>query len=605
MSRSRRAALSLPRSLRGRLLFLICLATLPAVLFAFFVAENERSAALTRTERDALHLASLVSREHAHQIQGARDLLSWLGTKMTAEGVGSPILEDPGFLPALLAGHPQLANIGVLSPDGEVLASAYPLPSYRSWRDNPAYEAALQTDEVVSGTYLVSPIFERPTLNLAYAVRDAGDEVIAVLFDGLDLAWLSELDLESGLPEGFTLFIADSGGQVLAQADEGGTDVEGASGQRIDGVADLAQSQHGRVLEIGDTGDRRYFVAVPLQGAPELFAVVALPHDQVVEEANSAFYRTLAGLTVLTLFTIAAVFIAAELGFLRGLRSLARAAKRLGSGDLSARARAPRAHDELASVTTAFNEMAESLADRQREAVDAQARLRALASRLDVAREAEAARISRELHDEIGQTLTSLKIDLSQLQACCPSDDLPRPCASALQEGTASMARRLDDAVNFVRRISSDLRPGVLDRLGLIAALQWQAREIEARTGLVVQVEAEVADGALDELVSVTLFRIAQEALNNVVRHAQAKFVEIDLVSKENETVLAVRDDGTGIDTAAIDSMDSLGLIGMRERATLIGGQFSISGAPQQGTIVTVTVPLPLSTEGADAHTAG
>ncbi len=601
MSRIRRT----PLSLRGRMLFLICLATLPAVLFAFFVAGNERSAALERTELDALHLAGLASREHAHQIQGARDLLSWLGTKMAADGLQSPILEDPGFLEALLAGHPQLANIGVLSPDGEVLASAYPLSSYESWRDNPAYIAALRSEEVASGTYVVSTIFERPTLNLAYAVRDANDEVMAVLFNGLDLAWLSDIDRQNGLPDGLALFIVDSGDRLLAVADSGGAEVENTSAPRIAGVSELSQSQQGRVLEIGDTGDRRYFVAVPLQESPELFAAVSLPYDRVVEQANSAFYRTLAGLTVLTLFTIAAVFIAAEFGFLRGLRSLARAARRLGAGDLAARAKVPRAHDELASVTTAFNEMAESLAARQREAVDAQTRLRALASRLQVAREAEATRISRELHDEIGQTLTSLKIDLSRLASSCSPDDRPPHCAAALQEGAAAMTRQLDDAVDFVRRISSDLRPGVLDRLGLTAALEWQAREIETRTGLAIQVESEVDDGALDELVSVTLFRIAQEALNNVVRHAQAKVVQIDLATTGEDTVLVVSDDGRGITTDAIDSGESLGIIGMSERATLVDGRISIHGAPHEGTTVTVTVPVQTRAEGADAHSPG
>jgi len=192
MVRGKKASVSLLFSLGGRLLFLICLATLPAILFTFLVAENERTAALARTERDALHLAGLASREHAHQIQGARELLSWLGVKLAREGLGSPIIEGSEFLEALLAGHPQLANVGILSPSGQVLASAYPLASYRSWADNPAYVAALESHDVTAGTYVISPIFERPTLNHAFAVRNADDEVIAVLFNGLDLGWLSE-----------------------------------------------------------------------------------------------------------------------------------------------------------------------------------------------------------------------------------------------------------------------------------------------------------------------------------------------------------------------------------------------------------------------------
>ena len=142
-------------SLRGRLFFLICLATLPALLFTFFVARNERIAAVARTEQDALHLARLASREHAHQIRGARALLLWLGEKLAAEGLTSPIVTDPSFLPALLAGHPQLANIGVLSADGEPLTSAFPLKNRQSWKDNPAYRAALKSVTVETGTYVI------------------------------------------------------------------------------------------------------------------------------------------------------------------------------------------------------------------------------------------------------------------------------------------------------------------------------------------------------------------------------------------------------------------------------------------------------------------
>ena len=150
MSLRRRTPASVLLSLRGRLLFLICLAILPAVLFSFFVAKSERSATLVRTEQDALHLAGLAGREHAHQIRGASELISWLGAKVARDGLSSPVVTDPAFLRALLAGHPQLANIGIVSPEGRVLTSAYPLANYRSWSDNPAYLAALRSDGVVA-----------------------------------------------------------------------------------------------------------------------------------------------------------------------------------------------------------------------------------------------------------------------------------------------------------------------------------------------------------------------------------------------------------------------------------------------------------------------
>ena len=604
MNRRKRTPASFLFSLRGRLLFLICLAILPAVLFTFFVAQSERAAKLVRTEQDALHLAGLAGREHAHQIRGASELLTWLGAKVARDGLSSPVITDPSFLRALLAGHPQLANIGVLSPEGRVLTSAYPLASYRSWKDNPAYLAALRSEGAVAGSYLISPIFKRPTLNHAYAVRDAKHDVIAVLFGGLDLGWLSEMSRQSNLPDGFSLLVTDGDGRVLAGSDPAHPGVTGTDDVRITGIAELAKSQRGRMLEVRGAGVRRYFVATPLE-ATGLFVVAGLPYDSVLRQVNATFYRTLIGLGVLLVFTVVAVFIAAELGVLRGVRSLARAAQRLGAGDLTARATASRGHSEFSSLAMAFNTMADSLAARHREAVDTQARLRALASRLQVVREAEAARISRELHDEIGQVLTSLKIDLSRLPLQCIVSEAHKPCATVLQKEVATMSEQIDAAVDFVRHISSDLRPGVLDKLGLTAALEWQARATEARTDLVVQVEADNVGPRLDERSSVTLFRIAQEALTNVVRHAEASLVEISLVTTEDSVVLTVRDDGKGIATDSIESNESVGLIGMRERAMLINGQLTIHGGPGRGTTVSVTAPLQSTPEVADAHSNG
>ncbi len=590
---------SLLFSLRGRLLFLICLATLPAVLFTFFVAETERKAVVARAERDALHLARHASREHAHQIQGARELLVWLGAKLAREGRQSPLLADPDFLRALLAGHPQIANIGALSPEGDVLTSAYQLPTYRSWKDNPAYRAALHSDTVAAGAYIASPIFNRPTLNHACAVRDEAGQIIAVLFNGLDLEWLSRLAEQSDFPAGFALFITDQEGRVLARGGHGPAE-HAEVPTHIPDIAALARGPHGRMVDTRGTGGRRYFVATALAQAPGLYVAAELPYERVLRQAVSAFYRTLLALGVLTLFIIAAVFMGAELGILRGLRSLARTAQRFGAGELAARASVPRGHDELTALARAFNTMAASLAARHREALEAQARLRALTQRLHRVREAEAARIARELHDELGQVLTSLRIDLSRLPGLCQAAQSP-PCAAALRTTVDRLNQQIGATIDFVRHISAELRPGVLDKLGLTAALQWLARDVEARTNLAVQVEVDDPGGAPADIVAVTLFRITQEALTNVVRHAHASVVEISLGGTADELVLTIHDNGAGIVASAVESGASLGIIGMRERATLIHGRVAIYGVPGQGTTVRVTAPRTTPPEPDDA----
>lgn len=595
MSHRVRSPTSFLFSLRGRLFFLICLATLPALLFTFFVARSERAGALERTRQDALHLSRQVSREHAHQIRGARELLRWLGDKLASEGLASSIVTEPSFLRALLAGHPQLANIGVLSADGLPLASAFPLRNHKSWKDNPAYRSALKSKTVATGTYLVSPIFERPTLNHALAVRDEHDSIIAVLFNGLDLEWLRRMAREVDVPEGYSFSIIDSKGYVVASGVAGDTaprlvsEPPGKSGSPIGPVR-------------ATDGVDRYVVTVPLEEMPGLYAAVSLPYDRVVQDVNSAFYRTLGALGLLTLFNVVAAFIAAELGILRRVRSLALAARRFGGGDLSARAIAPRGDNEFAALVTEFNTMADTVAMRHREAVNAQSRLRALSRRLQTAREAEAARISRELHDQIGQLLTSLKIDLSRLHSALHADDAQ---SALVRERAAEMIQQIDAAVGFVRRLSAELRPGVLDRLGLVAALEWQAGELEKRTNLRITVDADIDDRAIPELVSVTLFRIAQEALTNVVRHAEASVVTIGLTTKGDEIILTVHDDGRGITTSAVESTESLGIIGMLERAAAIDGRVSIEGGPDRGTMVAVTAPLTQAFEADDADSAG
>jgi signal transduction histidine kinase len=200
---------------------------------------------------------------------------------------------------------------------------------------------------------------------------------------------------------------------------------------------------------------------------------------------------------------------------------------------------------------------------------------------------------------------TSLKIDLSRLQSDCPLEEQEKGCAMALREDVDAMNQQIAAAMDFVRRISSELRPGVLDKLGLTAALEWLARETEERSDLVVQIEADHVDSTLDELISVTLFRIAQEALTNVVRHAQARMVEIHLTTTAEEIVLEIRDDGEGIPMDSISSNESLGIIGMRERVMLINGRLSIRGVSGQGTTVSVTISQQPALEVTHAHSAG
>ena len=217
----------------------------------------------------------------------------------------------------------------------------------------------------------------------------------------------------------------------------------------------------------------------------------------------------------------------------------------------------------------------------------ARKQLRDLAGYLQAAREEERTHIAREIHDEFGQALTALKMDLSWLTKRLPPDQ-PR-----LAEKVSAMSDLVDSTVQTVRRVATELRPGLLDHLGLAAAIEWQAQELAERTGFNCELDLDEKVYPLHQDLATAIFRIFQEALTNVARHAKATEVHITLEHRPDELILTVRDDGKGITESQISGAQSLGLLGMRERARFWGGNVAFKSRPDQGTTVTVQVPRP------------
>lgn len=211
--------------------------------------------------------------------------------------------------------------------------------------------------------------------------------------------------------------------------------------------------------------------------------------------------------------------------------------------------------------------------------------LRALASHLQSVREEEWTRIAREIHDHLAQALTGLKMDLAWITSRFPKG------SAALQEKAQSMSSLIDATMESVREIITQLRPEVLDRLGLAAAIGWQADEFQRRSGIRCNVTLPEERLALDQERSTAVFRIFQELLTNVARHAKATRVDVRLRSGAGELVLTVADNGCGIDSEAANSPKSFGLMGVRERVLPFGGGVEITGVRGEGTTVTVAVP--------------
>ncbi len=222
------------------------------------------------------------------------------------------------------------------------------------------------------------------------------------------------------------------------------------------------------------------------------------------------------------------------------------------------------------------------LYEKERAAQDC---LRELADYLQEAQETERTRIAREIHDEFGQMMTVLKMDLAWLRKRFPENEPP------LRRKVDAMSDLVDRSLEIVRRLSSELRPGILDDLGLAAAIEWQAEAFSDRSRIACQLDLDETADRLNCDLSTALFRIFQEALTNVARHAQATEVHVELRVDPEEVTLIVEDDGRGIAPDEISGSSSLGLLGMRERARALGGEIIVAGVPDQGTTVTARIP--------------
>jgi signal transduction histidine kinase len=213
-----------------------------------------------------------------------------------------------------------------------------------------------------------------------------------------------------------------------------------------------------------------------------------------------------------------------------------------------------------------------------------------LAARLQTTREEESARIAREVHDELGQALTALKMDLAWVDHRLASGGNAE--VSRAREKIVEMTQLIDATAQTVRRVATELRPGLLDDMGLVAAIESQVRDFQNRTGCRCEWELPAEPIQLDKQLATALFRVVQESLTNIARHAQATEARVRLQVVEGDLVLEIRDNGCGISEEKARDPASLGLLGMRERVFPFGGVIVVEGAPQEGTVVTVKVPL-------------
>ncbi|MDP4254033.1 MAG: PAS domain S-box protein [Bacteroidota bacterium] len=243
------------------------------------------------------------------------------------------------------------------------------------------------------------------------------------------------------------------------------------------------------------------------------------------------------------------------------------------------------AYENKSACLVLVNDLTHKL-KAENEIREANRELHELSLHLQNIREEERIQIARDIHDELGQQLTALKMDLHALDKQVRSDDI------AIRGKFTDIIVLVEEVVNSVRQIASNLRPNILDDLGLVAALKWQSHEVENRFGIEIRFRCDMQEIEAGKAIGTGLFRIYQEALTNAVRHANAQLIESELRIKNNRLILEIRDNGKGIDAGDQSAIKSFGLLGIKERVFVMDGEYALTSESGKGTCLTISVPF-------------
>ena len=708
-------------SLRGRLIWLVLIAALPSLGMTLYTAVEDHRLEKAQMEANTLRVTRLAAGDIAQVVEGARQLLIGLAQLPEVRQENSSVCSE--LFAKLLKQYPNYVNLGTIDAEGNIICSA--LPSVVPLNLYHAYvQRAFSTRRFAISGYQTDATTGAPMINFVYPVLNDSGPVKSAVFAALDLAWFRKLDIETQLPSGAELLVLDYNGVVLARYPDPGKWVGEFMPAELVVLAAMGEGAKSLVRIGGLDAVKRLYGVTTIRAAYEtdLYVSLGVPEDAVFSRLNMLYARNIGGVAAVTVLALLAAWFGGDAFVLRRVRQLVNATRRLASGDLSVRIGPHKERDELGMLAGSFDEMAESLEQRTREAQRAEAKYRTLveqipmityiapldrlggllyvspqiemilgyspdewmqdpdlwmkllhhqdcervlakvygnypeiveagfsceyrirsrdgrwlwfreeailvegefdqpflqgimlditerkkaeeelknsheqlrdfAEHVEAVREDERTWIAREIHDELGQNLTGLKMDIFWLDKKLSGVDVGE-LSGVLSARTMSMKELIDATIQNVRAISTKLRPGILNDLGLLAAVEWQASEYQNRMGIKFGVVSNIEGLELDERRSSAVFRIFQELLTNIARHAQATRVSISLKEGNGLLTLKVKDNGRGITENESENAKSFGIRGMRERALLLGGRFSIHGAPGKGTTATLKVPL-------------
>jgi signal transduction histidine kinase len=604
-------------NLRTRLVAVIFLALLPAFVLVVTIAAVERSRAEESAKLESMALAQLLANQYQEVISNTERSLEWLARLPDATG------PDPNACKARLLEFyntsGQFLGLIVARPDGTVRCSATQdlLSNASTSAGQPFFERALATKAFSVGDVQIGQASKKPYLTVGLPVLDANGKVTAIIGAGLDIGLLAQRIANNQFYQYASLTLTDRDGKVVLRH----PDYESFSGKDYADaeIYQIAKArQEGWAEAPGLTGSRRLFsfTTIGPPSHPDLYAFAGLTTDYIYAGVNRMMRLSLAGLAVIGLAALASAWISAEVMIVRRAERVVDAALRMRAGDFSARVGLVGDSSEMGQLAETFDSMAAALEERDAEnarlisqmqqlnaelesrvikrtdqlqisnskLLETQADLRRLSEELMRSIELERTRISREIHDQLGQLLTAIKMELRTVEHEAARDP------AKVSERLSETFELVDETIRSIRRIASDLRPGILDDFGLEAAVEWQLEQFHERMGLSVDLATAIAEDRVSKDMSTATFRIFQEALTNIARHAEATHVDVAVRTTEDELLLSVLDNGKGLQEQG--NRRSLGMVGMRERARQLGGSVSVGNGPEQGVLVEMRLPL-------------
>jgi signal transduction histidine kinase len=576
--------------LRFRLLLLVLLVCAPLVVLVLHNADEDRHRAMENWQRRSAEMLQIAHGEELEMVNSTRQLLLAISEASAIRSPKSRRCAD--LLREQIQRYPRYSNLGILTTNGELVASAVPTREAGSFSGRDFCQTTVKRRGLTLNDFPARSPQGTPVILFGYPVLDRTGRGMMVVFAEMNRPWFSRLgsDFPVALPKEATWTEIDEAGRILFRYPPSESQFADTLPERFL-LPSVLNSPTGVVEHVDAKG---VSILYAYHSRPSelmtggVISILGIPRQVLFSDADHLLERNLSLLAVAAAAAFALGWVGSKVLVLRPVQALVRSTARLAAGDLTVRTGLPPGRDELGQLTRAFDDMVQTLEQREAERQRATQKLQLLSHRLVEVQESERRHIARELHDEIGQSLTAAELNLQ----------------AALQlPGNPALEKRLEESIQAVERVleqvqdlSLSLRPSMLDDLGLEPALRSYTYRQAELTGMKAEFKSIPLGARLDSVIETECFRVAQEALTNVVRHAEAGMVKVELSQCDGHLYLSVRDDGKGFDVNGLRQEalrgESLGLLSMEERAALVGGGIQFKSVPGEGTLVQAWFPL-------------